>query len=218
MTDDNNVWREHLVLPSGWGMGRLLSELENLRLEVVSSGGLCPVEFIEQDPRHITVYEVGGFEARRVLSRVADLWLCPTDDGVVIDWVMRDHKTGGPLFVRLLRRLRENMPAPGPLPSRKGRSGQFSREPGGESSVATVVVASVPERGEGDPLAVIPSAKDRDFVRRWNAGEDSESLARSFKLTGAHAVGNKAHELRKVFPALVKTRRNQGNWSEDDEE
>ena len=88
-----------------------------------------------------------------------------------------------------------------------------SSEPTTERSV-TVVTAS----GDSDPLAAIPSEKDRDFVRRWNAGEDSQSLARSFKLHDAHAVGNKAHELRKVFPTLVKTRRNKGNWSEDDEE
>lgn len=85
--------------------------------------------------------------------------------------------------------------------------------------------AEVAEAGDCAPagaddalLAAIPSVADRDFVRRWNGGENSESLRRAFGLKDAHAVGNKAYALRKIFPDLVKTRRNQGNWEGNDEE
>lgn len=78
-------------------------------------------------------------------------------------------------------------------------------------------------REEGDPLAAIVNARDRDFVRRWNAGEDSEELRKDFGFKDVHAVGTEASALRKRYPGLVKRRRNQGNddwqnWGEDDEE
>jgi len=74
-----------------------------------------------------------------------------------------------------------------------------------------------PSQGAGPDLSAI-SAKDRDFLERWNGGEDPGSLARAFSLRDVHAVGSKAAELRKVFGSdVVCYRRNRGQWDDDEE-
>jgi len=154
------------------------------------------------------------------------LSLCPVAGGVEVEAVLLDVEEYD-AFLELVQlsvekfapRAETRERVEGTDDSEGGsRNAQPSREPEGESAVATAVVATAPERGQGDPLAVIPSVADREFVRRWNAGEDTGSLARRFKLKGARAAGTKASELRKVFGSdVVNYRRNQGTWGEDDE-
>lgn len=87
--------------------------------------------------------------------------------------------------------------------------------------VAEGAVSPMPAGDAGDLLAVIPSAADRDFVRRYNADEHWEPLGRDFGLDSARAVGNKASVLRSIFGVnVVRYRRNQGNddWREEGEE